>query len=154
MKDNSGAGTPTQDSNHGDMDLRLTNTTQSIQSVVVQQSQSESRNNTKRRCRDYDEKGYCMRGEMCPFDHGMDPVVLEDSALTRVLTYAPNGTNVPDVTPPMLNPPIIGPAHPIMHPMNQRPIPPEYNPQAPQMWHRPGFRGPRPMMGPRVFYFC
>lgn len=132
------------------MDLRLTNTTQSIQSVVVQQ-QSDNRNSTKRRCRDYDEKGYCMRGEMCPFDHGIDPVVLEDTALTRVLTYAPNGAPVPDVNPPMLNPPIIGgPAHPIMHPMNQRPIPPEYNPQAPQMWHRAGFRGPRPMMGPRV----
>lgn len=124
------------------MDLRLTNTTQSIQSVVVQQNDGR---NPKRRCRDYDEKGYCMRGEMCPFDHGIDPVVLEDTALTRVLTYAPNGA--PDVNPPILNPPIITP-HPIMHPM--RPLPPEYNPQAPQMWHRPGFRGPRPMMGPRV----
>lgn len=26
----------------------------------------------------------------------------------------------------------------------------EYNPSAPQMWHRPGFRGPRPIMGPRL----
>lgn len=146
---NSGAGTPTQDSNHGDMDLRLTNSTQSIQSVVVQQNNSENRQG-KRRCRDYDEKGYCMRGEMCPFDHGIDPVVLEDTALTRVLSYAPNGAPVSDV-PPILAPPIIPtPGHPMMHPMNPRPLPQEYNPQAPQIWNRPGFRGPRPLIGPRV----
>lgn len=30
------------------------------------------------RCRDFDEKGYCMRGETCPWDHGINPVVLED----------------------------------------------------------------------------
>lgn len=30
------------------------------------------------RCRDFDEKGYCMRGETCPWDHGVNPVVLED----------------------------------------------------------------------------
>ncbi|XP_038055263.1 RNA-binding protein 26-like [Patiria miniata] len=30
------------------------------------------------RCRDYDEKGFCMRGEFCPFDHGNDPVIVED----------------------------------------------------------------------------
>lgn len=32
----------------------------------------------RQRCRDFDEKGYCMRGETCPWDHGIDPVVLED----------------------------------------------------------------------------
>lgn len=32
----------------------------------------------RQRCRDFDEKGYCMRGETCPWDHGVDPVVLED----------------------------------------------------------------------------
>lgn len=131
------------------MDLRLTNTTQSIQSVVVQQNSGENRPG-KRRCRDYDEKGFCMRGEMCPFDHGVDPVVLEDTALTKVLSYAPNGAPIMDVPPPILAPPIIGAAgHPMMHQMNPRPLPPEYNPQAPQMWHRPGFRGPRPILGPR-----
>lgn len=136
-------GTPTQDSNHGDMDLRLTNSTQSIQSVVVQQ-------NNKRRCRDFDEKGYCMRGEMCPFDHGVDPVVLEDTALTRVLSYNPNGTPA-DVGAGggggVLNAPIInGPG--ILGPRPN--IQPEYNPQAPQMWNRGGFRGPRPLGPPRV----
>lgn len=52
----SGAGTPTQDSNHGDMDLRLTNSTQSIQSVVSQQINNTDSRSSKRRCRDFDEK--------------------------------------------------------------------------------------------------
>ncbi|XP_025829280.1 RNA-binding protein 26 [Agrilus planipennis] len=145
----SGAATPTQDSNHGDMDMRLTNTTQSIQSVVVHQSSNENRAQ-KKRCRDYDEKGYCMRGEMCQFDHGADPVVLEDSALSTVLTFTPNTAPVADVAP-IIAPPILGTGtHPMMHQIHPRPLPPEYNPQAPQMWHRPGYRGPRPMLGPRV----
>ncbi|KAK4878106.1 hypothetical protein RN001_010612 [Aquatica leii] len=149
VKDNrSTAGTPTQDSNHGDMDLRLTNTTQSIQSVVVHNSGNRT---PKKRCRDYDEKGFCMRGEMCPYDHGVDPVVLEDSALTRVLTFGPNGAPLNDAPPPMIPPPIItGPGHPAIHHIQPRPLMPEYNPQAPQMWHRPGFRGPRAMLGPRL----
>ena len=33
------------------------------------------------RCRDYDEKGFCMRGDQCKFDHGNDAVVLEDTAV-------------------------------------------------------------------------
>ncbi|KAF5283114.1 hypothetical protein FQA39_LY17421 [Lamprigera yunnana] len=150
VKDNrSTAGTPTQDSNHGDMDLRLTNTTQSIQSVIVHNSENRT---PKKRCRDYDEKGFCMRGEMCPYDHGVDPVVLEDTALTRVLTFGPNGTPLNEAPPPMIPPPIIpGPGHPGMHHIQTRPLMSEYNPQSPQMWHpRPNFRGPRAMMAPRL----
>ncbi|XP_056638480.1 zinc finger protein swm isoform X1 [Diorhabda sublineata] len=99
----------------------------------------------KKRCRDFDEKGYCMRGEMCPFDHGIDPVVLEDTALTRVLTYNPNGT--PPVVPSGIvpNPILNAPGHPMM---NQRmPLRADnpYNPQAPHMWRDGRFRGPRPM---------
>ncbi|XP_061727946.1 zinc finger protein swm [Cydia pomonella] len=50
----------------------------------------------KRRCRDFDEKGYCMRGDLCQWDHGADPVVLEDAALTSVLTMPPP---VPEYNP-------------------------------------------------------
>ncbi|KAF9111475.1 hypothetical protein BGX27_004872 [Mortierella sp. AM989] len=32
----------------------------------------------RQRCRDYDEKGYCMRGDMCPYDHGEDRIVVDD----------------------------------------------------------------------------
>lgn len=35
------------------------------------------------------EKGYCMRGDLCPYDHGTDPVVLEDVSLSRVLSFGP-----------------------------------------------------------------
>ncbi|KAJ8688500.1 hypothetical protein QAD02_024295 [Eretmocerus hayati] len=83
-----GAVTPTQDSNHGDVDMRLSSSSQSIQSVV---SVPNTGFQPKRRCRDFDEKGYCMRGDLCPYDHGSDPVVLEDVALTQVLTYGPHG---------------------------------------------------------------
>lgn len=34
-------------------------------------------------------KGYCMRGDLCEWDHGVDPVVLEDATLTRVLAIPP-----------------------------------------------------------------
>ncbi|XP_053622017.1 RNA-binding protein 26 isoform X2 [Plodia interpunctella] len=61
----------------------------------------------KRRCRDFDEKGYCMRGDLCQWDHGADPVVLEDAALTRVLA-----------APPQPQPPAV----------------PEYNPLTPDIW--------------------
>lgn len=26
----------------------------------------------------FKEKGFCMRGDLCPYDHGTDPVILED----------------------------------------------------------------------------
>ncbi|KAK9887320.1 hypothetical protein WA026_021628 [Henosepilachna vigintioctopunctata] len=128
--------TPTQDSNHGETDVRVNTLGQNIQSCVVPPN--------KRRCRDFDEKGYCMRGEMCPFDHGVDPVVLEDAALSRVLNYNPNGTQseVPAaLVPPMLT----APGHPMIGPRSA--IPSEYNPQAPFLR---GFRGPRPLGPARV----
>lgn len=109
----SGAATPTQDSNHGDVDMRLTTTSQSIQSVVSaggNKANSEqtatgptllsSIFHTKRRCRDFDEKGYCMRGDLCPYDHGNDPVVLEDVALSRVLSFGPNAPPPHALPPP------------------------------------------------------
>lgn len=33
------------------------------------------------------EKGYCMRGDMCSFDHGSDPLVLE--GISGMLEYPP-----------------------------------------------------------------
>ncbi|XP_045457806.1 RNA-binding protein 26 [Melitaea cinxia] len=61
----------------------------------------------RRRCRDFDVKGYCMRGDLCEWDHGADPVVLEDAALSRVLALPPA---------------------PLPAPV------PEYNPAAPDIW--------------------
>ncbi|CAG9862332.1 unnamed protein product [Phyllotreta striolata] len=134
-KDNgSRAGTPTQDANP-DLDGRLG--TQSVPSVVVPGS--------KKRCRDFDEKGYCMRGEMCPFDHGIDPVVLEDSALTRVLTYNPNGAPTVVSSAVIPAPVINAPGHPMMGQRMPMPHDNPYNPQAPHIFRDGRFRGPRPM---------
>lgn len=47
-------------------------------SVGDRVTRSLSPNAKNDRCRDFDEKGYCMRGETCPWDHGVNPVVLED----------------------------------------------------------------------------
>ncbi|RDD41079.1 RNA-binding protein 26 [Trichoplax sp. H2] len=38
----------------------------------------------QQRCRDYDEKGFCVRGETCPYDHGNDAVVVEDTQQLRL----------------------------------------------------------------------
>lgn len=62
------------------------------------------------RCRDFDEKGYCMRGETCPWDHGVNPVVLEDINNPTLMTIQ--------------TPHIRGSA--------------EYNPDAPEIWAQSG----------------
>ena len=57
--DSPGGGTPTQDSNHGDVDMRLSTTSQSIQSVVAVASNAPNSQGSfqqKRRCRDFDGK--------------------------------------------------------------------------------------------------
>ncbi|KAL1500976.1 hypothetical protein ABEB36_006386 [Hypothenemus hampei] len=137
LKNMSRPATPIQDSNHPEGEIALGGV-QSVQSVVVQPS------NSKRRCRDFDEKGYCMRGEICPFDHGVDPVVLEDSTLSRVLSYNPNGDVALATGVPLPGVPIppgttaVPPRLPVDNP---------YNPQAPQMWGGGRFRGPRPVSG-------
>lgn len=53
-------GTPTQDSNHGDVDMRLSTTSQSIQSVVAVASGPNSQTSfqAKRRCRDFDGRNW------------------------------------------------------------------------------------------------
>lgn len=73
----------------------------------------------RQRCRDFDEKGYCMRGETCPWDHGVDPVVLED------------------INNPLIIAQSSGP--------HMRGVSSEYNPDAPDMWTRGGsfMGGPR-----------
>ncbi|WOL01749.1 hypothetical protein Cni_G10466 [Canna indica] len=32
----------------------------------------------RQRCRDFDERGFCLRGDMCPMDHGVNRIVVED----------------------------------------------------------------------------
>ena len=51
-----------------------------------------ARDDRKIRCRDYDEKGFCLKGDQCKFDHGTDALVLEDAA-AGIVPYQP--ANVP-----------------------------------------------------------
>lgn len=162
----SGGATPTQDSNHGDTDMRLSTTSQSIQSVVNMKDGLT----TKRRCQDYDEKGYCMKGELCPYDHGSDPVVLEDVTLPQVLSFpTSNNQSIPPPPPPLdaaqvlpltTAPPVLPavrmPSIQAIHHRPQGMIRPthgvpgvnttEYNPDAPsiepRMWGRQYFSRP------------
>lgn len=63
----------------------------------------------RQRCRDFDEQGFCIQGELCPFDHGNDPVILDSTV------------------PPPYNP-MRGPVAAVV---------PEYNPMEPEMRHPP-----------------
>ncbi|XP_054611606.1 RNA-binding protein 27 isoform X4 [Dunckerocampus dactyliophorus] len=100
----------------------------------------------KQRCRDYDEKGFCVRGDLCPFDHGNDPLIVDDVSLPNIIPFPP-----PPVMPPAglpMPPPITEPPPslrippPPMPPYGQPPPPgvfsltdnydPEgYNPESP-----------------------
>ena len=64
----------------------------------------------KPRCKDYDGKGFCLRGDLCRYDHGMDAVVLEDAAKA---VHAP--PYVPGV-PPTAGIPYPPPAIPVPPP--------------------------------------
>lgn len=53
---------------------------------------AELSNKTKinARCRDYDTKGYCARGNSCPFEHGNDHVIVpgQDGRLSKFSIFA------------------------------------------------------------------
>ncbi|XP_038673624.1 RNA-binding protein 26 isoform X3 [Scyliorhinus canicula] len=97
----------------------------------------------KKRCRDYDEKGFCMRGDMCPFDHGSDPVVVEDVNLPGMLPFP---SQPPIVEGP--NPPVLPPPPPILTPppVNLRPPVPPPGPLPPSL--PPVVVGPPPPLPP------
>ncbi|XP_072255090.1 RNA-binding protein 27 [Pyxicephalus adspersus] len=76
----------------------------------------------KRRCRDYDERGFCVLGDLCQFDHGNDPLVVDEVSLPSMIPFPPP----PGLPPPgILLPPIPAPAHnmrmPIPRPLTQPP---------------------------------
>ncbi|XP_064482189.1 RNA-binding protein 26-like isoform X2 [Ornithodoros turicata] len=121
-----------------------------------------------KRCRDYDERGYCMRGDYCPFDHGKDPVVVEDVSMLRFgLSGPPPPTSQPGppiqqgplpmphlphtgLPPPLttMEPPLMPPAEPYNPeaPGMERPL---RLPQAPPYWGHPPVRGaPPPVFHP------
>ncbi|KAM4699483.1 RNA-binding protein 26 [Discoglossus pictus] len=96
----------------------------------------------KKRCRDYDEKGFCMRGDMCPFDHGSDPVVVEDVNLPGILPFPSQPPVVDGPPPPGLPPP---PTLLTPPPVNLRPPVPPPGPLPPSL---PPVTGPPPPLPP------
>lgn len=40
---------------------------------------------SRRRCKDFEERGYCIRGDQCPYYHGRDPVVVDENALSAMV---------------------------------------------------------------------
>ncbi|XP_013921243.1 PREDICTED: RNA-binding protein 27 isoform X3 [Thamnophis sirtalis] len=64
----------------------------------------------KRRCRDYDERGFCVLGDLCQFDHGNDPLVVDEVSLPSMIPFPPPPPGLPP-PPGMLMPPTQGPTH-------------------------------------------
>uniref|UniRef100_A0A672RCR5 RNA binding motif protein 27 n=1 Tax=Sinocyclocheilus grahami TaxID=75366 RepID=A0A672RCR5_SINGR len=104
----------------------------------------------KHRCRDYDEKGFCIRGDLCPFDHGNDPLIVDDVTLPTMIPFPPPPglprmpmppmteppPGMPMPLPPPLPPPHGQPPPPGIYPMPDRYDPEAYNPES------PGLTGP------------
>lgn len=51
----------------------------------------------RQRCRDFDDKGYCVRGETCPWDHGVNPVVLESRQYSMPAHLREYNPDAPDL---------------------------------------------------------
>lgn len=84
-----------------------------------------------------------MQGDMCPFDHGSDPVVVEDVNLPSMLPFQP--PPIPGVEPPP--PPGLPPPPPLMNPppVNLRPPVPPPGALPPSL---PPVAGPPPPLPP------
>ena len=39
----------------------------------------------RQRCRDFEERGFCLRGDMCPMEHGVNRIVVEDVQVLLLL---------------------------------------------------------------------
>ncbi|CAB1454276.1 unnamed protein product [Pleuronectes platessa] len=106
----------------------------------------------KQRCRDYDEKGFCVRGDLCLFDHGNDPLIVDDVNLPSMIPFPPppvmpptglpmppTGLPMPPITEPPPNlrippmPPYGQPPPPGVFPLNDNYDPEGYNPESPAL---------------------
>uniref|UniRef100_A0A671S0F9 RNA-binding protein 27-like n=1 Tax=Sinocyclocheilus anshuiensis TaxID=1608454 RepID=A0A671S0F9_9TELE len=86
-------------------------------------------NTLKHRCRDYDEKGFCIRGDLCPFDHGNDPLIVDDVTLPTMIPFPPPPGLPRMPMPPMTEPP----------PRMPMPLPPPHGqPPPPGIYPMPG----------------
>ncbi|XP_073680351.1 RNA-binding protein 27 isoform X3 [Garra rufa] len=103
-------------------------------------------NTLKHRCRDYDEKGFCIRGDLCPFDHGNDPLIVDDVTLPTMIPFPPPPALPRMPMPPMTEPPPgmrmpLPPPHGQPPPPGIYPMPDNYDPEAYNP-ESPGLTGP------------
>uniref|UniRef100_A0A1I7YKW2 C3H1-type domain-containing protein n=1 Tax=Steinernema glaseri TaxID=37863 RepID=A0A1I7YKW2_9BILA len=96
----------------------------------------------RRRCRDFDEMGYCTRGDSCSFDHGPDPVVMDSQALEKIGLSGMNRRPAPPVVDYSVPPPGYNPVNPpppgVENTIYGAPSVPQtvdggYNPEAPAL---------------------
>ncbi|CCD61517.1 C3H1-type domain-containing protein [Caenorhabditis elegans] len=97
---------------------------------------------SRRRCKDFEERGYCIRGDQCPYYHGRDPVVVDENALGSMVPLpatAPNFSLPPPGYNPLNPPPpgvvvAAGEYNPEAPALNNYSIPP---PPIPGQWQQP-----------------
>lgn len=75
------------------------------------------------RCIDFDEKGYCMKGDLCVYDHGKDPVVLATG--NGVLSFQNAGTSFTNQITPTF--PVVPIVQNVPVPVAVQPYPPAQN---------------------------
>lgn len=75
------------------------------------------------RCIDFDEKGYCMKGDLCVYDHGKDPVVLATG--NGVLSFQNAGTSFTNQLTPTF--PVVPIVQNVPVPVAVQPYPPAQN---------------------------
>lgn len=76
------------------------------------------------RCVDFDEKGYCMKGDLCVYDHGKDPVVLATGG-NGVLSFQNAGTSFTNPLNPTF--PVVPIVQNVPVPVSVQPYPPAQN---------------------------
>lgn len=157
------------DTSHGDTDYRpgqpplsTATTTTTVPTTAAATTDNGSASGStfhpkaSKRCRDYDERGYCMRGDYCPFDHGNDPLIVEDVSVLGFGLSGPPPPPPPNSALPPQPPlpqgvPSLAQLQQVLPPIvgSQEPLPPAepYNPEAPGM-ERPMRVGPPPFWGP------
>ncbi|XP_065500259.1 RNA-binding protein 27 isoform X2 [Caloenas nicobarica] len=104
----------------------------------------------KRRCRDYDERGFCVLGDLCQFDHGNDPLVVDEVSLPSMIPFPPPPPGLPP-PPGMLLPPLPGPARALRLPVPQphpQPPPPVVLPVPRPPLTQPSLLSSRDQAGP------
>ncbi|KAG9469940.1 hypothetical protein GDO78_019290 [Eleutherodactylus coqui] len=104
-------------------DWRRTRSKSPLKSRPTNRSRSRSRGRSRdRESARIRERGFCVLGDLCQFDHGNDPLVVDEVSLPSMIPFPPP----PGLPPPgILMPPIPAPAHnmrmPVPRPMTQPP---------------------------------